>query len=330
MMNPLVKQRVDASPIAEDVRAGLSRNPKSLPPRLFYDDIGSKLFDQITELPEYYLTRTERRIFEQHATEIIEVTRSGKIGRGEGEHLTLIELGAGTASKTRILISALLSKQLSATFYPVDVSESALEIAEDGLRAEFPQLKLRPLVGDYSYGLARVRNLPGRKLVLYIGSSIGNFEPKEAGRLLRNIRRSLRPGDALLLGADLVKDEALLRAAYNDAQGITAEFNLNILARINRELDADFDLGAFRHVAEWNPRTSRMEIYLESLREQSAWIEELAMKVHFQAGERLHTENSYKFTDEMVEDILQAGGFTREHSWTDNKNWFGVYLARVG
>ena len=326
MMNPLVKKQLVILPIADDVLSGLSRAAKSLPPRLFYDAIGSKLFEQITELPEYYLTRTERQIFKEHAAEMIDAARTFNKTK---ESLTIIELGAGTASKTRILIAALLAQQFRATFYPIDVSESALEIAEDSLRAEFHQLKVRPLLGDYSEGLAQIANDSERKLVLYIGSSMGNFEPAEASILLRNIRKSLRPGDALLLGVDLVKDESLLDAAYNDSQGVTAEFNLNILARINRELGGDFNLSQFRHIAEWNPRASRMEIYVESMREQSVWVADIGMEVHFRAGERIHTENSYKFTGEMVNRILAEGGFVAERFWTDRESWFGVYMARV-
>src|SRR5882757_749062 len=210
-MNPLAQNQlpVSVSSIAEDVISGLSASPKRLSPRLFYDATGSDLFEQITELPEYYLTRTERAILAKYAGEIL---------RKAGEGLTLIELGAGTASKTKVIIEALLTRQLRATFYPVDVSMSALEIARESLKAEFPALKVRPLVGDYSAGLMQLSGTPGRKLVLYIGSSIGNFEPDEAGALLKTIRQSLAPGDALLLGADMVKDEAVLLAAYNDEQ----------------------------------------------------------------------------------------------------------------
>ena len=329
MMHPLVKKQPVTSRIADDVLSGLSRAAKSLTPRLFYDAIGSELFERITELPEYYLTRTERQIFEERAGEIIDAARRGTNEDAAQGNLTVIELGAGTASKTRILLAALLAKQFTATFYPIDVSESALEIAEKGLKAEFPRLKVQPLLGDYSQGLEQISSTAGRKLVLYIGSSMGNFEPGEAGALLQKIRKSLRRGDALLLGVDLVKDESLLHAAYNDAEGITDQFNLNILARINRELGADFDLDNFRHVAMWNPRASRMEIYVESMREQTVWIPDIGMQVHFRVGERIHTENSYKFTDEIVDHILAEGGFVLERRWTDAKDWFGVYLARV-
>src|SRR5947207_2281224 len=244
-MNPLTLKQPDAvvSTIADDVVSGLTAPLKSLPPRLFYDDAGSRLFEQITGLPEYYLTRIERAILEKNA---------GEIMRSAMTPLTLIELGAGTASKTEVLIEALLKRQMQAVFYPIDVSESALRVAEAALESRFPALQVHPLIGDYSAGLSALKRIAGRKLVLYIGSSIGNYEPAEAAELLTDIRRALSPGDALLLGTDMVKDEPTLLAAYNDAQGVTARFNLNMLARINRELGADFDLTAFRHQALWN------------------------------------------------------------------------------
>jgi L-histidine N-alpha-methyltransferase len=322
-MNPLALNHlspISVSPIADDVVAGLSAKPKRLPPRLFYDETGSDLFEQITALPEYYLSRTERAIFTEHASEILQKT---------GEGLTLIELGAGTASKTKVIIDALLQRQMSATFYPVDVSASALEIARESLKAEFPRLTVRPLVGDYSAGLQQLSGTPGRKLVLYIGSSIGNFEPDEAGALLKTIRSSLTAGDALLLGADMVKPEPVLLAAYNDAQGVTARFNMNILARINRELGGDFELDSFRHKAIWNAADSRIEMHLESLCTQVVYIADLERFVAFRRGETIHTENSYKFTPEMIYKIVSMGGFKLEETWIDEQNWFGVHLARV-
>jgi dimethylhistidine N-methyltransferase len=321
-MNPLPLKQPEAiaSTIARDVLAGLTATPKTLPPRLFYDDAGSRLFEQITGLPEYYLTRTERGILEQNASEIM---------RAAGTPLTLIELGAGTAAKTEVLIEALLKRQLQAVFYPIDVSESALRVAEEALEARFAALQVRPLIGDYSAGLSQLSRIAGRKLVLYIGSSIGNYEPEEAAELLNNIRRSLSAGDALLLGTDMAKDESTLLAAYNDSQGITARFNLNILARINRELGADFDLAAFRHKALWNRQASRMEMHLESLRAQTVRIADLDLAINFKKGETIHTENSYKFTDKMVRDVVADGSFLLERTWTDDQKWFAVHLARV-
>lgn len=306
--------------MAREVRDGLAATPKRLPCKLLYDEHGSALFEQITELPEYYLTRTERAIFEDYAAEILEAAGPG---------LTLVELGAGTASKTRILIEELLQRQSRALFYPIDVSPAALNEAVRQMSAQFPQLRVNPVVADYTGGVPALSRISGRKLVLYIGSSIGNFEHAEAIGMLRRLRRSLRSGDALLLGTDLAKSSKILVPAYDDAQGVTAQFNKNMLARLNRELEADFNLDAFRHVALWNKHCSRMEIYLESTAKQLVFIPALDMDVHFEAAERLHNENSYKYTDEMVLAILRESGFKLERTWTDPKRWFGVHLARV-
>jgi L-histidine N-alpha-methyltransferase len=308
------------SPIAEDVLSGLTRTPKALPPKLFYDAEGSQLFESITELPEYYLTRTEASILDQFAGEMVEAP---------GTEITLVELGAGTATKTRIVIRELLKRQRRVKFYPIDVSNSALEDAARSLNGDFPGLEVHPVVADYSEGLDGIANSAGRKLVLYLGSSIGNFEPMQGGAVLHSVRNSLRAGDTLLLGTDLVKSEKVLIPAYDDAQGVTACFNKNMLARINRELGGDFDLAAFRHVAIWNPKCSRIEIYLESLREQTVTVDALGLRVHFRRGERMHTENSYKFTSHMVHSILNMGGFELERSWTDRRDWFALHLARA-
>lgn len=321
-MNPLPLKQPETAvlTIADDVLSGLTASPKTLPPRLFYDDAGSRLFEQITGLPEYYLTRTERGILEKYAGEIV---------RTAGTPLTLIELGAGTASKTEVLIEALLRRQLQGVFYPIDVSASALRVAEEALEARFPALSVRPLIGDYSAGLSQLSRIAGRKLVLYIGSSIGNYEPEDAAELLNAVRRSLAPGDALLLGTDMAKDKSTLLAAYNDSQGITARFNLNLLSRINRELGADFDLSAFRHKATWNQKASRMEMHLESLRKQTVRVADLDLAIRFDKGETIHTENSYKFTDEMVGTLLADSSLLLERTWADDRKWFGVHLARI-
>jgi dimethylhistidine N-methyltransferase len=305
---------------ASAVREGLGASPKWLPAKLFYDEVGSALFEQITELPEYYLTRTERSIFESFAAEILQAA---------GPALTLIELGAGTAAKTCILIEELLSRQPRALFYPIDVSPSALQEATTQLGRQFPHLRVNPIIADYAGGVEALNRISGRKLVLYIGSSIGNFEPDESVRLLRRIRRTLRAGDALLLGADFAKSPKILIPAYDDSQGVTAAFNKNILTRINRELEANFDLDAFRHVALWNRRCSRMEMHLESTLAQEVFVPVLDMDIIFAKGEHIHTENSYKYTAEMIESILRESGFNLEQSWHDRQKWFGVHLARV-
>lgn len=314
------QQILHSSPIAAEVHEGLTRKPKSLTPKLFYDATGSALFEQITELPEYYLTRTERSIL---------LNKAGEIVRATGDNLSLIELGAGTATKTRILIQAALRRQPLVNFYPIDVSRSALDEAVHSLNGDFPGLRINPVVADYSHGLGQLTKNPGRKLLLYLGSSIGNFEPMQAGAMLRMMRSTLNPGDALLLGTDLVKPARHLVPAYDDSQGVTAAFNKNILAHVNRELDANFDLNTFRHVALWNPEASRMEMHLESTRPQVIHVRGLQLRVNFNKGERIHTENSYKFTQPVVDSILKLAGFTHEETWTDPKKWFALHLARV-
>ena len=308
------------SPIAMDVWRGLTGSPKTLPPWLLYDRVGSELFEEITELPEYYLTRTEHSIFETHADEMVEAA---------GPDLTLIELGAGTATKTDTVISAVLKQQRELTFYPVDVSPNALQVAVRRLTQTHERLTVDPIVADYTRGVPGMESIGGRKLLLYIGSSIGNFEPMEAAAVLARLRRSLVSGDALLVGTDMVKDSSVLVPAYDDAQGVTARFNLNLLARINRDLGGNFDLNLFRHVALWNTDESRMEMHLESLEQQVVSLADLGLSVRLSRGERIHTENSYKFTMHMICSILQNAGFTLERTWMDEREWFGLHLARI-
>jgi L-histidine Nalpha-methyltransferase len=310
------------TPVGAEVYRGLSGHPKTLSPWLFYDQLGSQLFEQITELPEYYLTRTERAIFTQHADEILRAAANG-------ERLTLIELGAGSASKTGLLLEAALRHQQEVTYHAIDVSDSALDAARESIEARFPRVTVKPLVADYTDGLGNIDS-HSRRLVLYIGSSLGNFEPPAAIELLKDVRHQLSRGDQLLLGVDHVKDRNTLRLAYNDAAGVTAAFNLNVLARINRELGANFELQHFRHRALWNPERSRMEMHLESLRAQSVSIPALELELEFTRGESIHTENSYKFTPDSVTRLLAASGFTVTHGWTDDNDWFGVYLATAG
>lgn len=318
----MISSRLPASvvaPLAEEVVEGLSAIPKRLPPKLFYDAQGSRLFDQITELPEYYLTRTERGIFQGYAAEIVAQA---------GSNLTLIEFGAGSASKTRILVETLARRQLHVRFYPVDVSASALKHAVASLNGHIRNLRVHPIVADYSRQVPLLK-APGRRLALFIGSTIGNFEPDEAVRFLASVHGSLRSGDALLLGFDMAKAPEILHAAYNDAQGVTAEFNKNMLARINRELGGEFDLQTFQHVAFWNPQMSRIEMHLESLVAQKIWVRDLGMTFDFSAGERIHTENSYKFTPSSIADMLHQSGFKLEKTWSDSQGWFSTVMGRV-
>jgi L-histidine Nalpha-methyltransferase len=309
--------------VASAVREGLSSRPRRLPPWLFYDEAGSRLFDQITELPEYYLTRTERSIFLEYVDQILDCASAGST-------LHIAELGAGSADKTRLLLAAAVARQDRVVYEPVDVSPSALEAARRRIESELPGVTVMPRVMDYTNGLAFAPALPGeRRLVLYIGSSIGNFDPADAARLLRRIRTALQPGDALLLGADLVKDEATLLAAYDDAAGVTAAFNRNLLVRLNRELAADFNPPAFAHRALWNAAHSRIEMHLESRIAQTVHLSALDLRVQFAPTERIHTENSYKYRPGQPQQMLLDAGFTPAATWTDPQGWFAVCLGRV-
>ncbi len=316
----IARELIAVPPFAEEVETGLTSVPKTLPCKLFYDSNGSELFEQITRLPEYYPTRVELAILRDHAAEMAHV-----IGPG----FTVVELGSGTAEKTLTLLQALSRRQIRVNFFPVDISPAALAQARERVESQCTHVSVRPVVADFSEGFAFLRDIPGRKLVLYLGSSIGNFNPPEAIAMLSQIRAQLAPGDALLLGTDLVKGKDLLVAAYNDSQGVTEQFNKNILRRINRELGADFKLDSFQHIAEWNPVASRMEIFLESLRAQTARIGLLNLQVRFARGERIHTENSYKYTLSMVNDMLEPAGFRLECTWFDACKWFALHLARV-
>lgn len=307
------------SPIASSVLEGLTSARKHLPPTLFYDAAGSALFEQITELPEYYPTLTELGIFEEHAAEM-----AASMGACD----SVIELGAGSAKKTVLLLKE-IAKRSKIRFYPVDVSESALEAATARVSAALPHIGLEPLVLDYVSDDTRLTSIPGRKLVLYIGSSIGNFEPFAASSLLRGVRAAMNKGDALLLGTDMRKDPAVLVPAYDDDAGVTAAFNKNLLVRINRELGGDFDLDQFVHRANWNDKQSRIEMHLESLIDQCVAIDALGLSVWFKRGESIHTENSYKFTMPMIEAMVENGGFVLEQTWSDPKRWFTVHLLRV-
>lgn len=305
---------------AEEVICGLRSARKTLPCKLFYDARGSALFEEITLLPEYYLTRTELEILRD---------RSPEIARAVGSPVSTVELGAGTATKTGTLLSAFARGQMRVKYFPVDISPAALDDARKRVRQDCPAVVVKPIVADFSDGFGFLRNIHERKLVLYLGSSIGNFDWNEAVAMLKSVRDQLSPGDTLLLGTDMVKAPEILVPAYDDARGITPQFNKNILVRLNRELGGDFDLNSFRHVAEWNPRGSRMEIYLESERDQTVTLAHLNLTVRFNAGERIHTENSYKYTLAMIEQMLCVSGFRLEKTWFDRQKWFGLNLARV-
>ena len=324
---------VTASPLAEietrerataAVQRGMTAYPKHLPAWLFYDEAGSQLFEAITELDEYYLTRTERGILGGNAEEILATA-------ARGMRVRIAELGAGSAEKTRRLLQAAVDLQRSVIYEPMDVSVSALEAAREHIERDIPGVHVIPRVMDYTHGpaLQLDASFGTRRFVLYIGSSIGNFEPEQAERLLKRIRAGMEREDCLLLGVDLVKDESTLLAAYDDAEGVTAAFNRNLLARLNREFGANFDLDAFEHRAVWNGMRSRIEMHLESLRPQRVHLPALEMIVEFSEGETIHTENSYKYDTGQLEEMLADAGFASAGLWTDPKEWFAVYLGRA-
>jgi L-histidine N-alpha-methyltransferase len=310
--------------VATAAREGLAQQPKRLPPWLFYDEAGSLLFDAITRLPEYYVTRTERAILEADAGAMIARAAAG-------DRLRIAELGAGSADKTRLLLAAASRRQGPVIYEPIDVSGTALEAAQERIERELPRVRVEPQVMDYTEPFDLEPAADGeRRLVLYIGSSIGNFEPREAEQLLECVRGSLQPGDALLLGVDLVKEDSILVPAYDDAAGVTAAFNRNVLVRLNRELGADFDADAFVHRAVWNEASSRMEMHLESCTAQTVRMDALDALVEFDEGERIHTENSYKYRPGQAERMLEQAGFRPEATWKDARGWFAVCLGRVG
>ncbi len=298
---------------------------KTLSPWLFYDERGSALFEQITELPEYYLTRAERSIFEQYAGEILAYARTP---------LTIAELGAGTAAKTGVLLAAAAAQQPDVLYQPIDVSESALAEASASLSASIPGLRFAPQVANYvteSYTVARPAGCG--ILGMYIGSSIGNFPPAEAAAILRKLRKQLKgSSDTLLLGVDFapcaMKTVEQLLGAYDDAAGVTAAFNRNILVRLNRELGTDFDPANFQHRARWNALDSRIEMHLESLKDQTVQLD--GKRIHFEPGETIHTENSYKFTERSLRPLFISAGFGSPHIFQDSEHRFAVAMAHPG
>ncbi|MBC7933450.1 MAG: L-histidine N(alpha)-methyltransferase [Rubrivivax sp.] len=307
---------------AGDVRRGLTATPKFLLPKYFYDELGSILFEAICLLPEYYLTRAESEIFARHADEIVEQA-------ARGSHLTLAELGSGSATKTRRIVASLLGRQRRLVYVPVDISPAALEAGASALLQDFPALRVTAYAGDYDAALPRLAenfDAEARALVLFLGSNVGNFDREEARAFLLKLRASLREGDSVLLGADLKKDRATLEAAYDDALGITAAFNLNVLARINRELGADFSLRHFRHAALYNEREGRVEMHIESLRAQTIRVGALGLAADFREGERVHSENSYKYDLAELSRLAAATGFDLTRTWLDAGERFSSNL----
>ncbi|MER5934713.1 L-histidine N(alpha)-methyltransferase [Streptomyces sp. NPDC002054] len=309
----LLDEHAAETALRADVLRGLTRSPKVLPPKWFYDARGSDLFEEITRLPEYYPTRAEREILLERAREIA----------AESGARTLVELGSGSSEKTRHLIEALPALD---TYVPVDVSESALAGAAEKLLAEHPGLRVHALLADFTKPL-RLPETPGPRLVVFLGGTIGNLLPPERAEFLHAVRAMLSPGDALLMGTDLVKEESVLVAAYDDAQGVTAEFNRNVLAVINRELDADFPTEDFAHVALWDREREWIEMRLRARSELTVKIRALDLEVPFAEGEEIQTEVSAKFRQDGVRTELADAGLELVQWWTDAEGRFALSLA---
>lgn len=303
---------------AEDVINGLSSTPKTLPPKYFYDNSGSVLFEQICELPEYYPTRTERAILEKYVDEIVNHTP---------ENTTLIELGSGSSAKTRLLIESYLKRDKRLHYIPIDLSKSILVKSAKSLSKDYAGLRITAIVSDYHTALeALKRQNLGAKLILFLGSNIGNFEKHEAESFLKKTHATMDENDRMLVGIDLIKDKSILEPAYNDAQGVTAKFNLNLLVRINRELDGNFDLTKFRHKAFFNAKFGRIEMHIESTTQQTVTIGKLNRRFNFEAGDTIHTENSYKFSLEQIKALAARVGFIVQKTWFDDLKWFSLNI----
>jgi dimethylhistidine N-methyltransferase len=299
----------------------LTAAPKRLACRYFYDREGSRLFEAICELPEYYLTRAEAAILHDHAHEIADCFPAD---------VTVIEFGSGNAVKTQLLLAALLRARRRVRYVPIDICRPVLEESSRALLQMFPGLEIVAVAAEYQEGLQRLPTESARpKLFLWLGSNIGNFDRTEAAAFLRRIRDTLQPADRVLVGFDLRKDRAILEAAYDDAAGVTAAFNLNLLARINRDLDGDFDLGAFRHRAIYDPDLGRIEMYLVSTRSQRVTIGQLGLEVAFAAGETIHTENSYKYSLTEMDEVSRAAELHAERCWQDAEGRFSLHLLRI-
>jgi dimethylhistidine N-methyltransferase len=296
------------------VAAGLAAHPKRIAPKFFYDAVGSGLFERITDTPEYYPTRTEAALLERHGAEMLAAA---------GRPACLVELGSGSARKTRPLLERMARDAPRVEYVPIDVSPASLAALAEGLLAGVPRLAIHGLVGDYHQALQALKARAATpKLFLFLGSSLGNYDLPGARALLALVRGAMGPADAFLLGLDRIKDPAVLHAAYNDAEGVTAAFNLNLLARINRELGGHFDLARFRHVAFYDGAARRIEMHLESLASQTVAVDALGQSYGFAPGERLHTENSHKYDDATIAEVTAGAGLRVARRWTDERGWF--------
>lgn len=307
------------SEFARDVAYGLARKNKFIHPKHFYDETGSKIFDKICELPEYYLTRTE-----------VEILRSlkKKLPSYLKGNYVLIELGSGSSTKTKEILELLLSRQESLDYYPIDIS-NILKQSSVSLQRRFSNLQIIGILDQYEPALQFTRTLEEQKLIVFLGSSLGNFDITSSVKFLSKVKKSMKPNDFLLLGIDLVKDKKILERAYNDSSGVTRDFNMNLISRINKELDANFDLEKFEHVAIFNKKHNRIEMYLKSKEENQAEIPVINLLIKLKKGEMIHTEFSYKYTFSQIEKIAKKVGLRLVKKWTDKQNYFALVLLSV-
>jgi L-histidine Nalpha-methyltransferase len=312
--------------LRDEIEVGLAQVPKRIAPRFFYDDEGSRLFERITSTPEYYPTRTEAAILREHGKEILQAAFGPDEQSSSADAPVLVELGSGSSAKTRLLLDA-FGRSRALTYMPIDVSADAVRTFGQSLLADYPELTIRGLVCDY-HGAATLlqQASAGPRLFLFLGSSLGNYDLPEAHRLLGLMRGAMGQEDRFLLGLDLKKPSPVLHAAYNDAEGVTAAFNLNLLVRINRDLGGHFDLARFAHVAFYNEAAGRIEMHLESLEDQVVRIDALGRSYGFRRGERLHTENSYKYGPGDLVALLQGTGLALQRQWFDAERWFSLNM----
>jgi dimethylhistidine N-methyltransferase len=311
-------ESVELTSLATEVERGLSAKPKKLPCRFFYDEAGSEIFEEICDLPEYYVTRTEAEILENHADDI---------ASAYDQRVTLAELGSGSSTKTRLLIDAMLRRHGGLRYVPVDISRNMLEASALDLLDRYEALEIRAIASEYEVGLRHLRGeSDAPKLIAWLGSTIGNLTRDEGAAFLGTVRAAMSPGDRLLVGIDLRKDRAVLEAAYDDSAGVTARFNLNLLERINRELGGHFDLANFAHRAVYDEVSGRVEMHLVSTREQRVSIEELGFEVEFGAQETIHTENSHKYDQAEIDALAASAGLRRDSEWLDARGYFSLNL----
>jgi dimethylhistidine N-methyltransferase len=313
------------SEFAQDVREGLMSSKKKLKPIYLYDEIGSLLFEKICLQKEYYLTRTERTILEDFSPDIVSMQND--------THISILELGSGSSDKTRILLECFLSKQKPLYYFPIDVSHSILYETIRKLSTDLSDLYIKGIASNYLEGIVKVRdfinsnqNLPNKKLILFLGSSVGNFEPNEVIDFLRIVKTIMDKQDMLLIGFDLQKSVKTIEAAYNDRAGITAKFNLNLLSRINRELGGEFNVGGFEHLAFYNENKARAEMHLLSKFDQQVKIRSISETFFFKKNETIHTENSYKYTLRQISALAEESGFKVKNNFTDKKKWYDLAL----